>query len=613
MSLERNSRLNKEKKMNKVLLSIFSAFCVLEVFAEPSTDMKAREDSVLKKFEEQGYRVDSMVVSLQDTTASNRRVVTNPFSYNTFLTGAVGVHKFHGDFNDYGKFSETLDYDWYLGAGKWFTPLWGAKLEGGMGRSRGFVDSKYDAAYAYGDLFTTEDGLSYYKTKNKWFDVSLSGLFNISRAICGYEGANSDKLMNQFVLGLGFGFVGHYGYPDEYNVSNDFGVRSELQYSRFLDRAKQWSVDAKFRAQFYQTDFDNISKYNKLDRNLGVALGLTYYFKNNGWNYYESPKTTTAYLSYVMPEPEPVEEVRVPQYGQIMFYVFYPNNYSGSNDAPVDSKSVVNTMDYLAAGVFTQKKYSDNNSVDQRLAKGKSPLGLNIEDFATVKANKQETLDGLTRGYEIDTTLSALSLNKDTLASYKNKHGYYYAPIWNGRQSWQYRVDNAAQGQNLTDVRNYTEDKSYGLNSNLGIDIVRSNMEVKDADLYSFADIYAAIEGLGGYIDGYVDKEKVENLSRILNEGEITNICVSGAATNQDNSTNQEQAQSRNTALAQNRTQSVLMWLRSCGISKLTDANLQVFMVNDLRGPVHQIEDKSTRSLNAKLNRCVKVTVDYMY
>ncbi len=600
--------------MNKFLLFILSAFSALELFAaETSTDMKAREDSVLRKFEEQGYRVDSMVVTLQDSTASNRRVITNPFPYNTFLTGSVGLHKFHGDFNDYGKFSETLGFDWYLGAGKWFTPLWGAKFEGGMGSSRGFADSKYDVAYAYGDLITTEDGLSYYKTKNKWYDFSLSGLFNISRAICGYEGSGSDKLMNQFVLGLGFDFVGHYGYPVEYFVSHDFGVRSELQYSRFLDRAKQWSVDAKFRAQLYQTDFDGIAKYNKLDRNLGLSIGLTYYFKNNGWNYYESPKTTTTYMTYVKPEPKPVEEAKVPQYGQIMFYVFYPNNYSGSNDAPVDSKSAVNTIDYLAAGLFTQKKYSDNNSVDQCLSKGKSPVGLKIEDFATIKANKEETLDGQTRGYEIDTTSLSLSLNKDTLINFKNTHGYYYAPIWNGRQSWQYRVDNAAQGQNLTDVRNYTEDKSYGLNSNLGIDIVRGNMEVNNADLYSFADVYAAIEGLGGYIAGYVDKDKVESLSRILNEGEITNISVSGTSTNQDNSVNPEQGQSRNTTLAQNRTQSVLMWLRNCGVSKLTDANLQVLMVNDLRGPVHQIEDKSTRSLNAKLNRCVKVTIDYMY
>ena len=41
--------------------------------------------------------------------------------------------------------------------------------------------------------------------------------------------------------------------------------------------------------------------------------------------------------------------------------MFYPNNYSGCNDAPTVADARVNTIDYLVSGIYTQKRFSDTD------------------------------------------------------------------------------------------------------------------------------------------------------------------------------------------------------------------------------------------------------------
>lgn len=60
-------------------------------------------------------------------------------------------------------------------------------------------------------------------------------------------------------------------------------------------------------------------------------------------------------INYFINVPAPVPVVQdCPEYRTFTFYVFYPNNYSGRNDAPVVSDAKVHSMDYLAGGIFTQ-------------------------------------------------------------------------------------------------------------------------------------------------------------------------------------------------------------------------------------------------------------------
>lgn len=572
-------------------------------------------DDVRQRLEKLGYKMDTTLVK-GHSYIMDRHVVTNPFSHNIFFTGSVGMHTFRGDFANYGKFSQTLDMDWFVGVGKWFTPSWGIKIEGGNSRSHGFMDSQYNTPYTYGDLMTNADGKTYYRNKIDWYDISVSGMFNISRAIYGYEGPNSQKLKNQFIASVGIGYLGHYNVPSEYFVANEFSGHVELQYSRFLDKKKHLSIDAKLRGLLCQTNFDRHDHHknsNWIDANWGFAVGLTYHIKHNVWGYKANTEYVTNYMTQTKTDTIRSHTSKAPESGQFTFYVFYPNNYSGRNDAPIIASAKVNAIDYLAGGVYTQKKYKDNGKVALQLAGGKSPVGLEYIDIATEKANQPTALDEVPRGYEICSKSLSLSQNKDDMAQFREKYGFYYAPIWDGRHVWQYRIDDATKGQSLSDASNYSETASFGLNSKEGTKYVQEYLVGQsNMDLYSFADVYSAVEGAGGYISQYADEGKVAELSRIFNEATITHISVTGVATNQDNNADENVRLTRNTALAQNRANTVVKWLKNSSNTKLAEAHSQVFMVNSLSGPVHKVDDTSTRGLQAKINRCVKVTIHYM-
>ena len=133
-----------------------------------------------------------------------------------------------------------------------------------------------------------------------------------------------------------------------------------------------------------------------------------------------------------------------------------------------------------------------------------------------------------------------------------------------------------------------------------------------DDQLISFADMYAALNENTGFISGYTDSSTVERVKNILDNGVITMVQVQGFATSQDNSGTIEKALERNTALSQNRATTVIEWLRGSN-EKLSNAASQIYMLNEgLSNPIRNVTDSSTRGLNAKLNRFVKVRIHYM-
>ena len=101
-----------------------------------------------------------------------------------------------------------------------------------------------------------------------------------------------------------------------------------------------------------------------------------------------------------MPAPIVVAQ-DCPEYKTFVFYIFYPNNYSGRNDAPVVDDAVVNSMDYLAGGIFTQKEFADNEQAMEHLNNNAALRRLKTQDVPTEKALLTENPSGVARGYEI--------------------------------------------------------------------------------------------------------------------------------------------------------------------------------------------------------------------
>lgn len=556
---------------------------------------------------------------VRDTVFNGQHIMTNGFLDNWFVFATGGVHTFFGDYSNYGAFSGTLSPDFGIGIGKWVTPGFGFKAEFIRSNSRGYTNPGY--GYRYGDIMTNAKGQQYRKMKTNWWDLSINGMFNLTRLIYGYEGYNSPRLKNQIMMKFGIGGVHHMGLQGT-GSDNEWSGHAELQYSRFFTKRKNFSFDVKARALVYQTNFDleygiRDKAANKFDANVGLDLGFTYYFGSKHRNTWAQTGATIYERDY---RERKIEVVKVKEgaapvkYNTMTFYVFYPNNYSGRNDAPIVANAPVNAIDYLAGGLYTQKKFSDNAAVTARLNRGANTNGLAFVDIPTEPANKDFTVNYVPRGYEMSNQALSLSLQPDEMISFQRRAGYFYAPIFDGNNAWQYRIDNETWKQRLASEDNYKETNSYQLNAHAGLGTIRQYLKVDNGDEFvSFADVYAAMTSNNGYIAKYADASTVARIKNILENGTITMIQAEGLATSQDNYSGADAAQvglQRNNALSQNRANTVITWLKSK--ERLQQVASQIFLVNSLDGAVREVKDASTRGLNAKLNRCVKVRIHYM-
>lgn len=564
-------------------------------------------------------RIDSLLAEdympRMQPTDDQYRVVTNRFKENLWVYADFGVHTFRGDWSGNGKFRETLSPDFTVGIGKWFTPGFGIKIQTGTGNSRGFTEIWTPYAVGSEDApMLKSDGTPYWKLKTKWWDISANVVFNISRILYAWEGYGSDERFNQLFLSLGLGGVHHIGDFDGWGEPyggphNEWYGNVELQYSRFFNRNKAWSLDVKLRGRFYETHYDlSPIAGHRWDYHLGLNVGATYYIKQRGWERCIPGED----INYLINIPTLVQ--KCPEYKTFTFYIFYPNNYSGRNDAPVVEDAAVNTMDYLAGGIFTQKRFRDNPDVETRLETHRPLRTLKTEDIPTVKATFLENPTGVARGYEISNRPISLEMDVKALDRFKDIAGYYYSPIYRDDKTWCYRIDDETQTQRLLRPENYREDTSYCLNSHAGLINVRENMPLeKDTELYSFADVYAALNGNEGYIGRYADRQAVEDIREILENGTILHVQAEGLATSQDNFTGADAEAvglDRNRTLSHYRAFSAIKWLRESG--KFGALKQGDFSINVLSEPIGQVDDKSTRGLKAKLNRCARITIKYI-
>lgn len=327
--------------MNKLLQSL--VMLLFMIAACPARAQMDDEFTAPVKSDDSLYVTDSKQVVYRDTII-DLAVNTNSWKHNWFFAANVGYQKFNGDYNSYGKFSETLSPEVYLTAGRWVTPSFGVGVEAGIGQSRGFTSADHTTPYTMlGTMYTTSDGIDYYKQKIKWWDAGVNLHMNLSRMILGYEGANRSSLMGQFIFGLGIGWIHHYGFENGNPQLNEISGKVDLQYSHFLTKAKRVSVDLKARFTFYQTNFDGNYDYagcQKWDYSLGMAVGFTFHSKRNTWTKPYPIAYQTVYKTREdkqIVEEAPVE--KVVKLNTFSFYVMYPDdkNYdlktlAGMND-----------------------------------------------------------------------------------------------------------------------------------------------------------------------------------------------------------------------------------------------------------------------------------------
>lgn len=592
------------------------------------------EDSVrdfTKIYSDSSEIVNETVSHTERENLKPYQVVTNTFGKNWFVFATGGMHSFRGDYSDWGKFSGTLSPDWSVGIGKWFTPGVALKLEFIKSESTGYT-GYMTGHYGYGDIHFADNGEPYRKMKTRWWDISGSVILNLSRLFLGYEGYYSPKRMNQFMFAAGIGGVHHLGYKHSHGSDNEWSGHLELQYSRFFTRSKRISLDLKVRGLFYQTNFDleygqENHAANKWDSNVGVDLGFTFYLdsrRNRGWSMAATHSYTRDYSERRFREVyvKPVEATN-PNWNEIVFYVFYPNNYSGRSDSPNIPGKPVNAIEYLTGGINTQKRFVDNYEISSSLLDHRDVSRLKTVDIPTVPAwSDFSQLDSINipRGYEMGEGPISLPFQEKSMLDFRRRTGYYYAPIYGQQHVWHYRIDDETLDQKLISDDNYYETNTFGLNARYGLSTIREYFgEPENEFLVSLADIYAALTRNEGHIADHADPETVEEIRRILSTSHVTNVHVEGLATSQDNYTGQNAAQvgfQRNKALSENRSNTVINWLK--GFAPFAASEAKYYTVNTF-DPDKQVfpgiglvDDPSTRGLNAKMNRCVKVHIQFI-
>jgi len=349
-------------------------------------------------------------------------------------------------------------------------------------------------------------------------------------------------------------------------------------------------------------------------------------------------------------DPPESEVHKPPTHKAIHCVLYYPNNYSGVDDAPTKGNSVVNAIYYLMNGIGAQK-YVDEN--------------YNAVDIPTQIDNKP-TSDGTGHGgYEINGNISIVTENIDPVyekivksyanttsrerkAQYLTDEGggiqtvtygtkpYVLAKIVGSqamsmsaaktpsnltgashlwyRRRWYYRVDKAYENSMLSRPDSYIDTECYDLNGSgytkvkQAINIAKAfglNETDENVRLISFADMFVALEGEKAkkIVGDNSKEENVEIVTSIMEDSErfkITAIKFEGHASYQGYAT-------FNDTLSKNRALTFKKWMQDKGFP-----NIDIATSDTKKESQKNNVDKGDNSdLTVKLWRSASVIIEY--
>lgn len=339
-----------------------------------------------------------------------------------------------------------------------------------------------------------------------------------------------------------------------------------------------------------------------------------------------------------------------PSNGRIVCFLYYPNNYSGVDDAPTKS-GVVNAVDYLMNGVGTQRgttsltETASDFSVMTNVRPsygGYEVRSVNNGISATVSnvkwANAKGMIDtttgneyfGLSSGSKITTKyassgptyyltkiVGSLAQKKDQMTqSMVNRRGKNGAGECYFSRRWWYRVDDEWANDLLNYADSYIDAKATGLNGSKGYEQVKPYLSsfIDDYDesvnttLVSFADFYVACMGdivSGGTVSGHYNSDNVTTIREIKNNPDkytITSIKFQGHASKQG-------WLDQNKKLANNRRNTFHNWLKAKGFR--TDVNYTDLSEHIEDPNKSNVDYGSNNTLRTKIWRSACVIIDY--
>lgn len=220
-------------------------------------------------------------VVVKDTVeySSDRyKVETNRFWNNWFVSIGAGGQVYFGDHDKQCTFGDRIAPALDVAVGKWFTPVIGVRLAYSGLQQRGATQKEpmSTPVHSTGVEVPGKGGAGYWLEKQKfnWGNLHLDAMFNVLNLFGGYN-ENRRWDLSPYV-GVGFAWV--FDSPKAHEVSANVGILTSWHFCKAL------SLNLDLHAMFVNDRFDGEGGGRFGEGNLAATLGLSYYFKNRGWN-----------------------------------------------------------------------------------------------------------------------------------------------------------------------------------------------------------------------------------------------------------------------------------------------------------------------------------------
>lgn len=322
-----------------------------------------------------------------------------------------------------------------------------------------------------------------------------------------------------------------------------------------------------------------------------------------------------------------VDEEIADEETSLVFYIFYPNNYSGVFDRDSDA---VDPIAYLLNGTCAQKKTSSpmedyplmvNNITNQRgtgYLMGDALIS-DIDDEATIgpiRGMKSTWPSYISSGVSTVTE----SMLSSTKLWYYRIDGEYDVPTDKEKEvtddngtSFTYNNKYVnTYDQTLSVSSNYSDNHSgdnVAISLNISTDAVQNAWGDDSENLYSFAEVACAVinnESVTSHLTDLhsdLNTEHIEEVRDKLDNYEINSIIIEGYANSQGTNATSNVNQQRNQYLAYQRAMTAKQWLSDNNISGTTELSAYVVEMS--------IQNSTNvNSLEAVKARSAKVTIN---
>lgn len=223
------------------------------------------------------FAQNSNVEEKVEYSADKYKVETNRFWNNWFISLGAGGQVYFGDHDKQIDLKKRIAPALDVAVGKWFTPGIGIRFMYSGLKSKGATQDVISTpAHSTGENVPGKDGpgehlrYSKYKMGNLHADV----MFNVLNLFGGYN--ENRKWDLSPYAGLGWARV--YDSPSAKEVSANIGVLTSWHFCKSL------ALNLDVRGMFVNDRFDGEDGGRSGEGNLSATLGLSYKFKQRGWN-----------------------------------------------------------------------------------------------------------------------------------------------------------------------------------------------------------------------------------------------------------------------------------------------------------------------------------------